>query len=76
MKKSIALILVLAMCLTAFAGCQTTAPVAATEAPAATEAAVAATDAPAVAEPVNPTVVTSYGGDVRNPAHHAKALAG
>ena len=76
MKKSIALILVLAMCLTAFAGCQTTAPAAATEAPAATEAAAAATEAPAPAEPVNLTVVTSYGGDDGNRANYEAALAG
>ncbi len=76
MKKSIALILVLAMCLTAFAGCQTTAPAAATEAPAATEAAAAATEAPAPAEPVSLTVVTSYGGDDGNRANYEAALAG
>ena len=76
MKKSIALILVLAMCLTAFAGCQTTAPATATEAPAATEAAAAATDAPAPAEPVSLTVVTSYGGDDGNRANYEAALAG
>ena len=76
MKKSIALILVLAMCLTAFAGCQTTAPAAATEAPAATATAAAATDAPAPAEPVSLTVVTSYGGDDGNRANYEAALAG
>ncbi len=76
MKKTIALILVLAMCLTAFAACQTTAPATATEAPAATEAAAAATDAPAAAEPVSLTVVTSYGGDDGNRANYEAALAG
>ncbi len=75
MKKTIALILVLAMCLTAFAACQPTAP-ATTEEPAATEAAAAATEAPAVAEPVSLTVVTSYGGDDGNRANYEAALAG
>lgn len=75
MKKTIALILVLAMCLTAFAACQPAAP-AATEEPAATEAPAAATEAPAAAEPVNLTVVTSYGGDDGNRANYEAALAG
>ena len=75
MKKTIALILVLAMCLTAFAACQPTAP-ATTEEPAATEAAAAATEAPAAAEPVSLTVVTSYGGDDGNRANYEAALAG
>ena len=75
MKKTIALILVLAMCLTAFAACQPSAP-ATTEEPAATEAAAAATEAPAVAEPVSLTVVTSYGGDDGNRANYEAALAG
>ncbi|MEZ4509761.1 MAG: ABC transporter substrate-binding protein [Eubacteriales bacterium] len=75
MKKSIALILVLAMCLTAFAACQPTAP-AATEEPAATEQQAAATEAPAAAEPVSLTVVTSYGGDDGNRANYEAALAG
>jgi raffinose/stachyose/melibiose transport system substrate-binding protein len=76
MKKTIALILVLAMCLTAFAACQPTAPAATTEAPAATEAAAAETEAPAAAEPVSLTVVTSYGGDDGNRANYEAALAG
>ena len=76
MKKTISLILVLAMCLITFAGCQTTTTPATTEAPAATEAAAAATDAPAVAEPVSLTVVTSYGGDDGNRANYEAALAG
>ena len=75
MKKTIALILVLAMCLTAFAACQPTAP-ATTEEPAATEVAVEATEAPAAAEPVSLTVVTSYGGDDGNRANYEAALAG
>ena len=76
MKKTIALILVLAMCLTAFAACQPAAPAAATEEPAATEEQVAATEAPAAAEPVSLTVVTSYGGDDGNRANYEAALAG
>ncbi len=76
MKKTIALILVLAMCLTAFAACQPAAPATTTEEPAATEAAAAATEAPAAAEPVSLTVVTSYGGDDGNRANYEAALAG
>lgn len=76
MKKTISLILVLAMCLITFAGCQTTTTPATTEAPAATDVAAAATDAPAVAEPVSLTVVTSYGGDDGNRANYEAALAG
>ena len=76
MKKTIALILVLAMCLTALAACQTAAPAATTEEPAATEEQAAATEAPAVAEPVSLTVVTSYGGDDGNRANYEAALAG
>ena len=78
MKKTIALILVLAMCLTAFAGCQTTTPAetTATETPAATEATAEATEAPAAAEPVSLTVVTSYGGDDGNRANYEAAIAG
>lgn len=76
MKKTIALILVLAMCLTAFAACQPTAPAATTEEPAATQEQAAATEAPAAAEPVSLTVVTSYGGDDGNRANYEAALAG
>ena len=70
MKKTIALILVLAMCLSALAACQQTTP-ATTEEPAATEVAAAATE-----EPVSLTVVTSYGGDDGNRANYEAALAG
>ena len=76
MKKTIALILVLAMCLTALAACQTAAPAATTEEPAATQEQAAATEAPAAAEPVSLTVVTSYGGDDGNRANYEAALAG
>ena len=75
MKKTIALILVLAMCLSAFAACQPATP-ATTEEPAATEEVAAATEAPAAAEPVSLTVVTSYGGDDGNRANYEAALAG
>ncbi len=76
MKKTLALILVLAMCLTAFTACQP-ATTATTEETTATEAVAEATDAPeAAAEPVSLTVVTSYGGDDGNRANYEAALAG
>jgi len=79
MKKTIALILVLAMCLSAFAACQTT-DSAETETTdtTATEAVSEATAEPEeeATEPVTLTVVTSYGGDDGNRSNYEAAIAG
>lgn len=78
MKKTIALILALALCLMSFAACQPTAATETTDEATATEATVEATAVPEAetAEPVTLTVVTSYGGDDGNRSNYEAAIAG
>lgn len=78
MKKTIALILALALCLMSFAACQPTASTETTDEATATETTVEATAVPEAetAEPVTLTVVTSYGGDDGNRSNYEAAIAG